>query len=391
MKIKKIKLFSYLAGWRSWRFLKIETNENIDGWSDCTDTFGNLNGFIGVLKDFENNLIEEEINNEKKIIWKLKTLSKSNRGSLVQRVISSLENATLDILAKKKQIPVYSMFGKLRRKKIEMYWSHCGTTRVRTPEFLDCKPIKKLEDVNFFCDEINNSGFKTIKTNLALFINKPIIYMPGHKIEFNNFNLRLSTQTLIGIKKWIKAFNDNLNKDISIAVDLNFNFKKEDILRISEELKKFNIKWLEIDTYCVEDMLFLKKNKINHKIITGETLMFLDDIRKFIDTKCCDFISTDVVWSGFEESLKIANYSNKNHLPISTHNYNGDLGTLMSINLAAIVKNFAIGEIDIDEVNGANQIFTNKIKLQKNYIDVPQRPGWGTDLIEKKLKIEYQV
>ena len=119
--------------------------------------------------------------------------------------------------------------------------------------------------------------------------------------------------------------------------------------------------------------------------------MFLDDIRKFIDTKCCDFISTDVVWSGFEESLKIANYSNKNDLPISTHNYNGDLGTLMSINLAAIVKNFAIGEIDIDEVNGANQIFTNKIKLQKNYIDVPQRPGWGTDLIEKKLKIEYQV
>lgn len=66
MKIKKIKLFSYLAGWRSWRFLKIETNENIDGWSDCTDTFGNLNGFIGVLKDFEKNLIKEEINDEKK-------------------------------------------------------------------------------------------------------------------------------------------------------------------------------------------------------------------------------------------------------------------------------------------------------------------------------------
>jgi len=390
MKIKNIKIFTFQAGWKPWKFLKIETNTKCFGWADCTDTFGNLNGFIGILKDFKNILMNEEITDVNKIVVKLKIVSSSNRGSLVQRVISAIENAILDIIAKNKNVPVFLLFKKPKRNAIELYWSHCGTTRVRTPQFLTTPAIKKLSDVKYLCHEINKTKFKVIKTNLALFEKGSVIYMPGHKTEFNNYNLDLKNSVLREIKAWINEFNKYLNKDIFISVDLNFNFKKKDLVKIAKALQHYRIKWLEIDTYTPEPLSYLKKFT-NLKIATGETIMFLDELKLFIDSKCCDFISTDVVWSGFHESLKVSNYANKKNIPITTHNYNGDLGTFMSLNLATIVKNFSICEIDIDEFESAKQIFTKNIAMQGNYVKIPSGPGWGTSLIESKIKLEFNA
>ena len=106
MKIKNIKLFTIPAGWREWSFIKIETNKEIFGWSECTDTFQNKNGFCGILEDFKELIINEDPLNVKRILWKLHNKSKSNPGSLVQRVISAIENALWDIVGKNTSKPV---------------------------------------------------------------------------------------------------------------------------------------------------------------------------------------------------------------------------------------------------------------------------------------------
>ena len=110
--ISEIKLFTFQAGWNEWSFIKIETNTEISGWAECTDTFKNLNGFCGILKDFKDVILNENALNINRIIWILKTKSKSNPGSLIQRVISAIENALWDILGKKKQVSVGKLFGK---------------------------------------------------------------------------------------------------------------------------------------------------------------------------------------------------------------------------------------------------------------------------------------
>tara|TARA_B100000902_G_scaffold356254_1_gene369779 strand:- start:12127 stop:13323 length:1197 start_codon:yes stop_codon:yes gene_type:complete len=383
--INDIKVFTFQAGWNEWSFIKIETNTEIFGWAECTDTFKNLNGFCGILKDFKNIILYEEALNIKRIIWKLKTKSKSNPGSLIQRVISAIENALWDILGKKKQVPVHKLIGKEYRKEIELYWSHCGTTRVRTPQFLDKPAIKSLRDVKPFCEEINKTDFKVIKTNLATFSNGPKIYMPGHNITFNNPSLKLKKETLVEIIDWIKELNTHLNNDIYIAVDLNFNFETKDLIKIAESLKKFRIKWLEIDSYSAQPLLLLKK-KTKIPIVTGETIMELSNLEKFIDKKCSNFISVDLIWSGLTESKKIADFCKKKKINITTHNYNGYLGTFMSANLAASVSNFFIGEIDIDEIQNLDKIFSNSPNINGRFLNVPDRPGWGCELNEKQIK-----
>ena len=58
----------------------------------------------------------------------------------------------------------------------------------------------------------------------------------------------------------------------------------------------------------------------------------------------------------------------------------------MSVNFAAITPNFYIGEIDIDEYKGVNEIFTLKPEINGRYIKISDSPGWGCDLKENKLK-----
>lgn len=390
MKIKNIKVFTITAGWREWTFLKIETNKKIVGWSECTDTFQNKNAFCGIVKDFQNLILDENPLNIKRILWKLKTKSKSNPGSLVQRVISAIENALWDVVGKHSSNPVYKILGKKYRNRVEIYWSHCGTTRVRTPHFLNKPAIKNLEDLKGLCNEINNSKFKVIKTNLAIFNNGPKIYMPGHKLDFENPYLKLNKNIFREFTLWIEKINNNLNKDIFIAVDLNFNFNVKDLIKISKKFQKYRIKWLEIDTFNHNELLIVKKNtKI--PIVTGECIMFLDQYKNFIDKKCANYFSIDVAWNGFLESLKIAKYAKNKNFLITTHNYNGALGSFMSFHLATITPNFFLGEIDIDEVPGINKIFSKIPKIEGNYIKINEEPGWGCDLNENKLQIVFSA
>ena len=385
MKIRNIELFTYMAGWREWSFIKISTDQDLIGWAECTDTFKNLNGFTGILNDFKDLVLDEDALNIERVIWKLKTKSKSNPGSLVQRVISAVENALWDIVGKHSNKSVHALFGKKLRNKIELYWSHCGTTRVRTPELLDKPAIKSLKDVKSFCDEINKTEFKVIKTNLAIFDNAPEIYMPGHVVSFENYDLKLEENILKEINAWINELDTHLNKDIYIAVDLNFNFKTKDLIRVAKSLKKFRIKWLEIDSKFPQPLISLKK-ETDIPIITGETITELHDLKDFIDKDCINFISIDLPWSGLTESKKIADYCNLKNYKITTHNYNGYLGTLMSANFAAMVPNFYIGEIDIDEVKDVGDIFTSAPKVKGRYLEILDKPGWGCDLIESKIK-----
>ena len=131
------------------------------------------------------------------------------------------------------------------------------------------------------------------------------------------------------IINWIKELNTHLNKDIYIAVDLNFNFHTKDLIKIASSLKNFRIKWLEIDCRSPKMLVDLKKTtKI--PIITGETIMEFIHMKEFIDQKCANYFSIDLPWNGLAESIKISKYCKQKNYKITTHNYNGFLGTLMS-------------------------------------------------------------
>ena len=52
MKISKVETFHCDAGWRPWTFVKVETDEGLVGWGECSDS-RNTYGLAGCIRDFE--------------------------------------------------------------------------------------------------------------------------------------------------------------------------------------------------------------------------------------------------------------------------------------------------------------------------------------------------
>ncbi len=47
-----------------------------------------------------------------------------------QQAIAAIENALVDIKARSLGLPVYRLLGGAIRDHLQLYWSHCGTTRI---------------------------------------------------------------------------------------------------------------------------------------------------------------------------------------------------------------------------------------------------------------------
>src|ERR1700745_1171549 len=86
-----------------------------------------------------------------------------------QRAIAAIENALLDIKGKALGVPVYELFGGPVRTRIPVYWSHCGTYRVRNNDMVGELACRTYDDIAALGAEVKRKGFKALKTNILAF------------------------------------------------------------------------------------------------------------------------------------------------------------------------------------------------------------------------------
>ena len=130
MKIKSHEIFQCDAGWRTFSFLKLVTDDGIVGWSEYNESFGSP-GLSAVIEALMPNVIGMDPMDIELINAVLATKSTQSRGGVVRQAIAAIENALLDIKGKALGVPVYELFGGKLRDRIPVYWSHCGSYRMR--------------------------------------------------------------------------------------------------------------------------------------------------------------------------------------------------------------------------------------------------------------------
>src|SRR5207253_2698605 len=59
MRITKVEALHCDGGWRPWTFVKVDTDEGLHGWGECSDN-RNPYGIAGCVRDFEDLLVGEE-------------------------------------------------------------------------------------------------------------------------------------------------------------------------------------------------------------------------------------------------------------------------------------------------------------------------------------------
>ena len=386
MKITKVETFHCDAGWRPWTFIKISADNGLIGWSECTDSHGSPRGIEGVVKDLLPLLVGQDPRDVERLYWLMYSRTRQSVGSIIQKAIGGIENALLDIKAKALGASVYELFGGAVRERLPLYWSHCGTSRVRAYDIVKKKQIKTRDDVKEFGEEIKKSGFRAIKTNIGVLGDNAHIYMPGFfKSTYGWPELNADRDVLEKIENWIGALREAVGEGIDIVLDLNYNFKTEGYIKIGRMLEKYNLMWLEVDSYDPEALLQIKQS-IKIPVCSGENLYGARQYKPYFERHAMDIASVDIIWNGFMGSKKIADMAEIYEMNVAPHNYNGHLSTFISAQFCASIPNFRIMEIDADDVPWREELFTRAPKVESGELILTKEPGWGTEVNEKVLR-----
>ena len=379
MKITDIKTFIVDAGWRPWMFVKVETDEGIYGWGECSD--GKLpNGIDGVIRDLKPVLIGKDPRAFEMRFTEMLINTRQSRWGVAAKALAGLDCAFIDIKAKALGISVAELFGGPTRDKVRVYWSHCGSSRIRHSDILGTSPINSWADVTALGKEVKERGFTALKTNVLL---------PGEGATFGGGSFGGAGTTDQIAPKWliphietlIGTFRDAVGDDIDINLDLNFHFKTEGCLRIAKVLEQFDMLWLEIDMYDPSSLRQIK-DSTSTKICTGENLFYMDQYLPYFEGHAADIFMIDVPWNGFSQSKKIGDLAEVFQHNVAPHNYYSHLSSFVSASLCASLPNVRIMEIDIDDVPWKDELTTNVPEIVDGYMTVPSGPGWGTEINE---------
>ena len=271
------------------------------------------------------------------------------------------------------------------REKIRVYWSHCGTSRVRAAKFVGKEAIISLEGIAAMGREVRERGFSALKTNIALFDGaSSVIYMPAFGKSFGGPELNADTALIHRIEEYVATWRTAVGNDIDLILDLNFNFKTEGFIKIGRMLEPYNLLWLELDTYD-SDALRIVKDSIRIPVCSGENLYGMREFRPYFERHAFDIASVDVSWNGVWQAKKIADMAELYEMNIAPHNHHSHLGTFMSAHFAAAIPNLRIMEVDIDDVPWKDTITTAVPDIQNGALSVPKGSGWGIEVNEQEL------
>ncbi len=385
MKVKSFEIFRCDAGWRIFSFLKLTTDSGLVGWSEYNESFGSP-GLSAAIENLMPSVIGMDPMQIELVNAVLATRSVQSRGGVARQAIGAIENALLDLKGKALGVPVYQLFGGLVRERIPVYWSHCGSYRLRNPEVCKTPPVKSYDDMTKLGAEVKAKGFKALKTNIAIEADGKLdAYRPGFVIgrgfperNWDEFIARSAART-------VEAFRKGCGPDVGIMLDTNFHFRTEGFRRIAEAVGPARLTWLELDVHDPRSIALLRRDS-PCPIASGETLLERRDFRPYLDAYAFDVAIVDVIWNGFAESLKIAAMADVYEVNVAPHNFYGHLASAISAHFCAAVPNFRIMEIDIDGAHWRDELVDKPPVFEDGDYIVPKGPGWGVEVNEAGLR-----
>ena len=381
MKITNIETLIVDAEWRPWTFVKVESDEGIVGYGECSDS-RSPRGVAGTIEDLKPLLIGKDPRASEARFWDMIRATRQSPGGIAAKAIAGLECALIDIKAKGLGISVVELFGGPTREKIRLYWSHCGTSRSRYPDILRTPPIRTMDDIAELGREVVRRKFTALKTNIVIPGSAGSTWLGGYGVDIGTTDQLVTTQLLRHIEALIGTFRDAVGPVVDISLDLNFNFKPEACMRIAKVVEQFGLLWLEIDMYDPEAVLQIKQST-STKICTGENLFYMRDYIPYFQLHAADVFMVDVAWNGFSQSKKIGDLAEVYQLNVAPHNYYSHLSSFMSASLCAVLPNVRIMEIDVDDVPWKEDLTTNVPDIEDGWMAIPTGPGWGTELNEE--------
>jgi len=381
MKIKDVKTYIVgnpppYRGGRNWVFLKLSTDEGIEGWGECNASFLRQYTLIQLIQELSEKYVigQDPFDIEK--IWE--ALYKSTKeysahffehpGILTGQVIAAYEMACWDIVGKALNQPVYRLLGGKKNEKLRAYTYLYDWTAGDPPE------------------KAGPAALKLVEKGFTLFKLDPLPPITPQPREISLKELRYADAVFKSIRN---AVGDNCD----IGCGTHGQYNTHSAVKLAKILEKYDILWFEepVPPENIDEMARVAQHT-NIPIATGERLSTKWDYRLLLEKQAAQIIQVNVGLSGILEAKKIAGMAEAYYAQIAPWMYCGPVAAAANIQLDVTVPNFLAQE-GIETMDGFHaEIVEVPIKIEKGYIVPSTKPGLGIGKVKEEVlrKHPYQ-
>jgi L-alanine-DL-glutamate epimerase-like enolase superfamily enzyme len=212
-----------------------------------------------------------------------------------------------------------------------------------------------------------------------------VFFNGGFRVAPGFLDRSMSDRQLHALVDQMTAYREAVGPDVALMLDLSFSQRTEGYLRVARALEHLDLAWLELDMNDAQALAFIRANA-RMPIASLESLHGIAEYRPFLQGQAVDTCIVDPMWNGVWQSARIAAFADAYETTMAPHNPVGELGSLMSLHLAAAATNLRIMELRVDEAPWTREYLTHPPVVENGEMRVPDRPGWGSDINEEALR-----
>lgn len=358
MLIKDIEIYEVKP---RWIFVKLITDEGINGWGEMISGTKTETVIAGAYEIGRRILIDRDPF-EIERLWQEMHRSFFRGGPIQATIVSGFEMALWDIKGKALGVPVWQLLGGKARDNIKVY-SWIGGDRP--------------DDVVSQAQDRVDKGFDSVKMNAT----EELHYIDSFK-------------KIDEVSNRVAALRDKFGMDLNIGIDFHGRVHKPMAKVLATELEQYKLMFYEEVVLPENEECFKEISNIcSTPLSTGERLYTRWEFKNIFKEGVIDIIQPDVAMvGGILETRKIAAYAEACDMAVAPHAPYGPIALAATLQVDTCTTNVFIQEqslgihynkgFDLLDFVENKEIFQYK----DGFVNIPEEPGLGLKLNEEMIK-----
>jgi galactonate dehydratase len=362
MKITAIRPFPVWVGIRNQLVVKVETDEGIHGWGE-SGLSGREKAVVGAVEHYAEFLVGRDPTKIGALWQEMYRSQYFEGGRVLTAAISAIDIALYDIKGKALGVPVYELLGGKHRDRIPTFAS---TRAAPGPEMIEQ------------AKELVARGWTAMRLS------------PGGHESKERYEPREHIATTAG---WCEKAREALGGDVVLGIDYHHRLSVAEAASFCQKMAKGTLDFLEEpirdETPAAYEAL---RRMTDIPFAIGEEFSSKWQFLPFIERDIHQFNRIDICnVGGFTEAMKIAGWSEAHYVDMMPHNPLGPICTAATVHFAAAVPNFSWLECRATPIElyalgfDDGEVFPVRVTLDGASYPVPDRPGLGVEVDEKRL------
>jgi galactonate dehydratase len=355
MKIKGLKVFVANVSRTNFVFVKLYTDEGIDGVGEATLEWKTTT-VVAALEELERVLVGQDPFAVDAIIERLHRDSYWRTGAVFRTALGAIDAALLDIKGKALGVPAYELIGGKYRERVDCYANHWFFGARKPEEYAE----KAKAAVAM--------GYRALKWD-----------------PFDVADLTMDRRQRRETIEIVEAVRDAVGPDVELMLDVHGRLNVPTAIAMCRELARFELTWIEEPTPPESiDALAEVRAASPVPIAAGERWFEPSRFREALARGAVDILQPDVSHAGgLGETKRVAHLAHWHLVPVAPHNPVGPVMNAMTLHVAVAIPNFLFFETVAIDVPWRKELVRETLRFEGGTIQAPTAPGLGVELIEE--------